>query len=122
MFTIKVRVHNTRENAENFVYVIDVTGVLDTNSYPEFQEKLEGLIKKNNFKIILNFKTLEFISSTSLGLLLKVVQSARDNFGDLCFLNPSSNIQKVIKILGFSKFFRVFQDEKTAVRYFATKR
>jgi len=121
MFTIKVRVHNTRGEIKNFVYVVDIQGVLDTNSYDEFQKKLEGLIKNNNFNIILNFSKLEFISSTCLGLLLKVVQSARGNGGDLCLLSPAANIQKVIKILGFSKFFRIFQDEMTAVRYFEAK-
>ena len=121
MVEIKIRVYNTRGETRRFIYVIDIIGILDTNSFPEFEEKLTGILDGSGYNIVLNCRHLEFISSTCLGLLLKVVHSARRKGGDLCLLNPSASIQKVIKILGFSKFFRVFQDEEKVVLYFNKK-
>jgi len=121
MVEIKIRVYNTRGEASRFIYVVDVIGILDTNSFSEFEEKLTGILEGSGYNIVLNCRHLEFISSTCLGLLLKVVHSARRQGGDLCLLNPSASIQKVIKILGFSKFFRVFQDEEKVVLYFNKK-
>ena len=121
MIEIKIRVFNTREEKKKYVYILDISGILDAGSFPEFETHLENLLAKQGYNMAMNCKKLEFISSTCLGLLLKVIHAARKNGGDLCLLNPSAPIQRVVKILGFSKFFRTFQEEAQVLTYFDQK-
>ena len=59
----------TSRNASSntLVTVVDVEGVLDINTVSDFENLLQELFKKRQFKIVLNMKQLTYISSAGFG-------------------------------------------------------
>ena len=101
------------------VFVIRVTGSLDAYSFPEFEDKIRGILDKDGINLLFDFTSLEYISSAGLGAMMGFAKIAREKKGDLVIFNPTPKIKSIIDILGLSKFIKIFDDEKTALSAFA---
>jgi anti-sigma B factor antagonist len=96
---------------QNDVKIVIFEGELDTNTSPEAETHLNGLRAGGAQKILLNFETLDFISSAGLRVLLANAQELKTTGGGLrvCCLNP--DVKEVFDISGFSTLLMVFETE-----------
>ena len=67
------------------VSVIDVKGYLDAHTAPELENMFSKLITDKQFKVVVNFDQLNYISSAGLGVFMAFVEQMRDNQGDIKF-------------------------------------
>ncbi|MCK4947852.1 MAG: STAS domain-containing protein [Candidatus Aureabacteria bacterium] len=100
------------------IFIIRVTGSLDAYSFPEFEDKIRGILDKDGINLMFDFANLEYISSAGLGAMMGFAKIAREKKGDLVIFNPTPKINSIINILGLSKFIKVFDNEKTALSAF----
>jgi anti-sigma B factor antagonist len=100
------------------VKVVNVKGALDANTFLSLQKELEGTLRANHSKVVLDCDGLEYMSSAGLGVLKKYVHDFRGAGGDIRIARVPEKIGNIIKLLGFSKVFKIFTSLDDAVSSF----
>ncbi len=100
------------------VSVIEVKGYLDAHTAPELENIFNQLLDKKQFKVVVNFDELKYISSAGLGVFMAYVETMRENNGDIKFTNLKENVFNIFDLLGFPILYEFYKDEKEAVQKF----
>lgn len=106
---------NVTSREEGSVNVIELKGYLDAHTAPELETEFNRLIDDNNFKIVVNFTDLKYISSAGLGVFMAYVETMRENSGDIKFSNLKEDVFNIFDLLGFPVLYEFFSDEKEAI-------
>src|SRR3989339_233658 len=100
------------------VSVIDVKGYLDAHTAPELENIFNKLLDERQFKVVVNFDELKYISSAGLGVFMAYVETMRENKGDIKFTNMKENVYNIFDLLGFPILYEFYKEEKEAVHKF----
>jgi len=100
------------------VSVIDVKGYLDAHTAPELENIFNKLLVEKQFKVVVNFDELKYISSAGLGVFMAYVETMRENKGDIKFSNMKENVYNIFDLLGFPILYEFYKEEKEAVHKF----
>ncbi|MFC1849741.1 STAS domain-containing protein [candidate division CSSED10-310 bacterium] len=100
--------------------VIEFTpiGELDTYTSEDFAEKLANIIDSGTMKVILNFKTITYVSSLGIGEIIQGWDRLRTKGGALRFACMSESVYKVFKLVGLTKRFEIFPSFEEALQSF----
>ncbi|NJD23106.1 MAG: STAS domain-containing protein [Melioribacter sp.] len=101
------------------VSVIDVKGYLDAHTAPELENIFNKLLVEKQFKVVVNFDELKYISSAGLGVFMAYVETMRENKGDIKFSNMKENVYNIFDLLGFPILYEFYKEEKEAVHKFS---
>ena len=96
--------------------VLSMAGDLDTNSSPEAESYLDELLKHGPRNIIINFKKLNFISSTGLRVLLLCAKRTKEIGGSLQICEANGDVQSVFDISAFDRVLDIYDTEEDALR------
>ena len=102
----------------NDVNVVEFTGNLDTNTAPEAENRINGLLDNGASKILINFESLNYISSAGLRVLLATAKKMMAAGGSLKICSLNSTVQEVFDISGFSTILSVAANEADALAAF----
>jgi anti-anti-sigma factor len=131
----------SQEQGRVTVSVIRITGQLDGQTYQNLIAEARKVIEAGTLNILLDLSDMTYISSAGLVSLhtialmtrgeelpdpeqgwstLKSMDRTRDGGlqKHLKLLNPRPEITSVLEMVGFSAFFEVFTDKKTAIDSF----
>ena len=97
------------------VRVVNVKGSLDAHTFLAFQKELENTLRANDAKVVLDCDGLDYMSSAGLGVLKKYVHDFRGRGGDIRIARVPDKVGNIIKLLGFSKVFKIFSTLDEAV-------
>lgn len=101
------------------ISVIALTGQLDAHTAPEFEKFLEQIVRgEKKRKLILDFSSLEYISSAGLGVLMGFIEDVRADGGDMKFALVPEKIYHVLDLLGFPVVFTITPTIAEAVESF----
>ena len=106
----------TRE--ERGVTVVAVTGNLDSNTSPQAQQALEGILAGGARKMVVDFTALDYISSAGLRVLLGTAKRLDGAGGALRLFGLNQTVREVFEISGFSTILGVFATEADALKGF----
>jgi anti-sigma B factor antagonist len=97
------------------VRILSFQGNLDTNTSPDAENEINGLIEAGAQKLLVNFENLDYISSAGLRILLATAKKLKASQGDLkiCCLNET--VQEVFDISGFATILSVSKTEEEAL-------
>ena len=100
------------------VRILSFQGNLDTNTSPQAESEINGLIEAGSQKLLINFEKLDYISSAGLRILLATAKKLKVSHGDLkiCCLNET--VQEVFDISGFVTILSVSTTEEEALAAF----
>lgn len=107
---------SSRVNGE--VNLIDVKGYLDAHTAPELENEFNKLIEKKQFKVVVNFSELNYISSAGLGVFMAYVETMREEKGDIKFSNLKDDVYSIFDLLGFPVLYEFFKEEEEAIKKF----
>ena len=110
---------NSRE--ERAIRVIDVKGYLDAHTAPDLENAFNKCIEEKNFKVVVNFNDLAYISSAGLGVFMAYIETMRENQGDIKFSNMSESVYNIFDLLGFPILYDFFKEEKEAIEKFSAQ-
>ena len=96
--TIEIKI-----NAEETV--IELTGRLDTTTAPALDKTINGDIEGTNH-LVLDFKSLEYISSAGLRVLLGA-QKKMQKIGSMKVTNVREEIMEVFEMTGFADILTI---------------
>lgn len=105
----------------NSVSVLDLKGYLDAHTAPKLEEAFQQLLNSKQFRIVVNFKDLSYISSAGLGVFMAYIEDVRKNEGDIKLTNMSAKVYNVFDLLGFPLLYEIFKDEGEAIKKFFDK-
>ena len=104
-----------RRQDQNEISTLHIKGYLDAHTAPQLENALQELIDEKRYKIIVNFKELNYISSAGLGVFMGFIEDVRENQGDIKLTNMTPKIYRVFDLLGFPTLYEIFDDEQEAV-------
>jgi anti-sigma B factor antagonist len=108
----------------NRVDVVTVAGRLTAAEAPELQERINQLFNEGRYRILLDFASLEYISSPGLRVLIEARKRAREwkltdfDRGDVRIVNLPPRIKEVFDLTGFTSLFHIYDDLVEAVGSF----
>jgi anti-sigma B factor antagonist len=90
--------------------------IIDPESIQEMGEELFGLVEQDDRKkIVLNFATVEFLSSAALGKLITFEKKVKKSSAQLILTNISPEIFQVFAITNLDKLFQIKDSEADAL-------
>lgn len=99
---LTVSLRGTREIKDNY-QIFRLTGLLDAFSEPTFLKVIGNCIKEGPYDVILVLAQIDFIDSSGLGALVRLVKEAQSNQGSLQVVtNP--RVTQTVKLVRLEKF------------------
>jgi anti-sigma B factor antagonist len=112
-FSVGVRALDT-------ITVLDLKGYLDAHTAPELEKAFQSSIDNAQYRIVVNFSDLSYISSAGLGVLMQFIEDVRNNDGDIKLSSMSERVFNVFDLLGFPMLYEIYKEEKEAIEKFKT--
>ena len=106
------------ENAINLVtkhYILDLPTRLDGSNSPDFESQLTSEQLSSVQYLILNFQSVNMITSIGIRYLIVAAQQMRQRGGCLLLCAAGDTVQQVLKISGLLKQFQILPDVDAAV-------
>ncbi len=100
------------------ITIAEFEGNLDTNTAPDAEERLGELLEKGVTKILVDFTTLNYISSAGLRVLLVTTKRLGGAGGSMRLCGLNETVDEVFEISGFSTIFSVFKSRDEALEGF----
>ena len=94
--------------------IFELAGHLDAQTVRELETKFEAQVKGGKVRWIVDLERLEYISSAGLGSFVGVLSELRAQGGDIFFVGLTPKMEKIFKVLGFTRIFRVYGSEDEA--------
>jgi anti-sigma B factor antagonist len=105
-------------SADAAVTVFKLQGHLDAQTVRQLESHYEAETAKAKVRWVVDLASLDYISSAGLGSFVGVLSELRSQGGDILFVGLSPKMQKIFKVLGFTRIFRVFENEGDALKAF----
>ncbi len=105
---------------EGTVMIISLVGNLDVATASQVTEFFTRQLQDGHIKLVADFGQVDHIGSAGLRVLLAAVKEARRQGGDVRLAAiQSDEVDKVLRMSGFSNIFKVYPDTPAAVASFA---
>ena len=103
---------------ERDVTVVALAGNLDSNSSPQAQQAIDGILAGGVRKLAVDFTALDYISSAGLRVLLGAAKRLNGAGGALHLFGLNETVREVFDISGFSAILAVSATEADALKGF----
>ncbi|MCT4633318.1 MAG: STAS domain-containing protein [Firmicutes bacterium] len=91
---------------ENMNYwKIELIGEVDISTSSSLKESLNDILNDRETDLKLDCKSLSYIDSTGLGVLIGILKRVKKNDNNISIVNPQTNISKLLNITGLDKIF-----------------
>jgi anti-anti-sigma factor len=98
------------------VTIVVLAGHLDSNTSPEAQAALDAILAGGGRKVVIDFSSLDYISSAGLRVLLGTAKRLSQGSGALRLFGLNETVQEVFQISGFATILTVVDTEASALR------
>ena len=98
--------------------IIKPQGFIDTGTAPEIEKYIESAISQKKYKIAIDLKDVDFISSAGWGVFVSEIRDIRENNGDLALVNMIPDVYDVYELMEFSSILKSFDSIDDATNYF----
>src|SRR4030042_7194391 len=104
------------QRAAGGIVICDITGEINANTRYTLRDELTAVIAKKSYKVLLNFKEVEYIDSTGMAMLAQFSLQLKSLEGELALCQLLPKLGSVVRILKMGKVFRVFPTETEALQ------
>jgi anti-anti-sigma factor len=102
---------------DNSVARVALVGALNTDTAPDFDQRLQEVMAGNHQLTVLDMRDLDYISSAGLRVIFKYAKQARAAGHKLAAANRKPHIDKVFDILKALPDMAVFADDQELDEY-----
>jgi anti-sigma B factor antagonist len=101
------------------VKLVKLRGKLNLgDAVDRFRDTLADLMASGDTRVVLDLSEVPWIDSSGIGLLVKILTSAKQKGGSIKLLNPSKFTVQTLKMICLLELFEVFDDQEKAVASF----
>ncbi len=91
--------------------------ILEEKDIRRLEESIFPVIERSeNIHLVLDFSNVQFLSSSVLGLLLKISKKIYERNSRLALCNINPKIYEIFKITRLNKIFEIYEDIDSAVQ------
>lgn len=98
---------NITQRDEKGVTVFMLEGRVDTAGAEEMDQALQAAVAQGKYKMVLDLGQVSYISSAGLRTLADIVTRNREAGGDLKLVALNPKVLRVLRIIGFDRFFSI---------------
>lgn len=95
------------ESKEGEASVFKILGRLDSNTSPELEDKISATLTNGTKNMVIDFESLEYISSAGLRIILKTTKDLKRQDGKLILCSMQDYVREVFEISGFDSFLPI---------------
>lgn len=106
------------EERKDKVLVLAVEGRLDSSTSAQLEKKLLAVMDSGETYLILDFASMDYISSAGLRVLLMAAKRIGKAEGKLVLAALSANVKEVFDITGFTDIFIIAESREEAFKAF----
>ena len=100
---------------QDHALIFALSGRLDAKTAAVFEQQLLTAITAGNQRILLDFSSLDYISSAGLRVLLLGARKLQEGHGKLALSGLKPSLKTVFDIAGFSTIFSIFASREEAL-------
>lgn len=101
------------------VTVLDLKGKMTLGEGDELlKEKINGLVRQGQTKVLLNLEGVPYIDSAGLGEIVRTYTTVSRQSGSLKLVNPTKRINDLLVITKLRNVFEIFDAEAEALKSF----
>jgi len=93
-----------------------VKGFIDTTTAPEFEKKFLMVLGEKKFKLVVDLKDVNYISSAGWGIFISEIKRIRNQKGDLVLVGMNPEVSEVFELLEFNTILKSFPNVESAVQ------
>lgn len=97
------------------ILIVKVTGELDHHTSDLIKDNINNEYSKGYKDIILDFRKLNFMDSSGIGVILGRYKMAKLNNGSLSIVGANPQLLKVIELSGISRVIRCYNNIDDAI-------
>ena len=105
----------------NDVTILKVSGYLDTTTASELESALNGLLRKDRCKIVVDLTGVTYISSAGWGIFIGEIKEIRNRSGDLKLAGMVGDVFEVFQLLEFQTILEAYPSAEDAVEAFTRR-
>jgi anti-sigma B factor antagonist len=109
---------NITERSQNGITVFELDGRVDSHGAMNMDTVLLAAVAAGKHKLVLDMGKVDYISSAGLRTLADVVTRNRQAGGDVKLVAVNRRVLRVLRIIGFDKFFTLHDTVDAAVADF----
>jgi anti-sigma B factor antagonist len=96
------------ERDENGVTVFVLEGRIDTQGAVDMDLALQAAVSEGKHKMVLDMAQVRYIGSAGLRTMADVLTKNEKTGGDLKLVAMNHKVLRVLRIIGFDKFFSIY--------------
>jgi anti-sigma B factor antagonist len=109
---------NITQRVENGITVFVLGGRIDTEGAVDMDLVLQAAVSEGQHKMVLDMAEVRYIGSAGLRTLADVLTRNREEDGDLKLAALNPRVRRVFQIIGFDKFFPIYDTLEAAIADF----
>jgi len=106
------------KNEEEKMVILMLSGPLDTETYQDFKDKAKAELEKNPKALVLDLKSLDYISSMGISAILETRKICDAKKISFMLSNVPGHIEQVFKIVNALPDVPMFENMEEADKYF----
>lgn len=106
------------ERDENGITVFTLKGRIDTQGAVDMDLALQAAVSEGQHKMVLDMAEVRYIGSAGLRTMADVLTKNKEAGGDLKLVAVNRKVLRVLRIIGFDKFFSIHDTLEEAVAGF----
>lgn len=109
---------NITEREQNGVTIYSIEGRVDSEGAVDLDMALQAATASGKYKMVLEMAEVRYINSAGLRTLADILTQDQKAGGDLKLVNLHPKVQRVFQIIGFERFFNIYESVDEAVAAF----
>ena len=106
------------ETKQGEASVFKILGRLDSNTSPELEDRITETVNNGTTNMVIDFESLEYISSAGLRIILKTTKDLKRQNGQLILCSMQDYVREVFEISGFDSFLPIVANLDAALEKF----
>jgi anti-sigma B factor antagonist len=108
-----------QQRAAEGITILDLRGrLVQGHACTDLRERIDALRTQQIKNVILNFKHVDFIDSSGLGMLVAVHSLLQQDGGDAMLLNLHKRSLELLILTKLSTVFKIYDDDQAAINGF----
>jgi anti-sigma B factor antagonist len=100
-------------------HLVTISGRVDSSTAPQFSRALDALTGKGVYKLVIDMKAVDYMSSAGFRALLSTQRNCkRYNRGEVLLASVPTRIREALELAGFTELFKTYPEPLEAVGSF----
>ncbi|MGD8396876.1 MAG: STAS domain-containing protein [Candidatus Eiseniibacteriota bacterium] len=100
------------------ISLVRVSGYIDTTTSHELEKKLNAILERRRYRIVVDLSGVDYVSSAGWGIFIGEIREIREQHGDLKLAGMSPDVYEVFELLEFQNILEAYADATTALQRF----